>query len=72
MGVPLVILHLSAAYSCFSAAGIRPSYPGDEAAPTGIQLACTPTIGFSASPCSSPRLLRCAARWGPGGSRRRS
>ncbi|MER5904041.1 hypothetical protein ABT150_28715 [Streptomyces mirabilis] len=45
LAVPLTLLTLVAAYSCWTALTIRPSGPWDDDAHAGIVLSCVLTIG---------------------------
>ncbi|MGR3936490.1 hypothetical protein [Streptomyces sp. BRA346] len=48
LAVPLVILHLIAAFFCYTALTIEPSGSWDDDARAGIVLACVLTLGASA------------------------
>ncbi|MCL7381305.1 hypothetical protein [Streptomyces sp. 35G-GA-8] len=48
LGVPLVIIHLIAAWFCYTALAIQPAGIWDDDARAGIVLSCVLTIGASA------------------------
>ncbi|WP_187283402.1 hypothetical protein [Streptomyces sp. t39] len=59
LGVPLLVLQLIAAFSCWPALTVRPSRPRDEGALAGIELACLVTI-VTAAPALLIALTRSA------------
>ncbi|QNE75391.1 hypothetical protein F0344_12855 [Streptomyces finlayi] len=64
---------MSAGLACSWALTIRPSGPGDDDAPAGIELSCMLTIGisgFAVLITAAPSVRRAMGRWAGGGSPR--
>ncbi|QNP62435.1 hypothetical protein [Streptomyces genisteinicus] len=66
LGVPLFLLELTAAFCCWAALTVRPSYPGDAGALAGIAAACLVAV-VAAAPALLIALTRSArlafGRW---------